>query len=183
MKYQIMLLCVSATLLGCTTNARDTYNAEIRWTSYGGPHVKADDWGSLGYGFAYATANDGICVFAREVARANGTLSADFGASDENLASDTFHRVMVTADRVQKNAAAMSENMRSYSAGFVAGYNRFVEDNLASLPAACAGEKWVRPINEVELGRMYIAFGIRSGTGNFISGIAAAAPPGAPLAA
>ena len=31
-----------------------TYQANIRWTSYGIPHVKADDWGSLGYGFAYA---------------------------------------------------------------------------------------------------------------------------------
>ena len=77
----------------------------------------------------------------------------------------------------------MSENMRTYSTGFVAGYNRFVEDNRKNLPAACAGEKWVRPINELELGRMFIAFGIRYGTGNFTAGIAAAAPPGEPVAA
>ena len=124
MKHQILLLLVSVMLLGCTADSGDRYNVDIRWTSYGIPHVKADDWGSLGYGFAYATATDGICVFAREVTRANGTLSADFGVSDENLASDTFHRAMVTAETVQKNAASMSENMRAYSAGFVAGYNR-----------------------------------------------------------
>ena len=86
MKHQVLLLLVSAILLGCTSDAGDRYKVDIRWTSYGIPHVRADDWGSLGYGFAYATATDGICVFAREVARANGTLSADFGASDENLA-------------------------------------------------------------------------------------------------
>jgi acyl-homoserine-lactone acylase len=163
-------------------DADHRYNVDIRWTSYGVPHVKADDWGSLGYGFAYATAIDGICVFAREVARANGTLSADFGASDENLASDAFHRAIVTPDRAQKNAAAMSEKMRLYSDGFVAGYNRFIEDNREDLPAACAGEKWVRPIDNLELGRMFIAFGVRYGTGNFAAGIAAAAPPGEPVA-
>ncbi len=112
-------------------------------------------------------------MFAREVARANGTLSADFGVSEENLASDTFHRAMVTPERVQKNAASMSKNMRTYSTGFVAGYNRYIDDKRQKLPAACAGEKWVRPINELELGRMFIAFGIRYGAGNFAAGIAA----------
>jgi acyl-homoserine-lactone acylase len=183
MKHQIPLLLVATILLGCTADADHRYNVDIRWTSYGIPHVKAGDWGSLGYGFAYATATDGICVFAREVAKANGTLSADFGATDENLASDAFHRAIVTLDRAQQNAAAMSEKMRVYSAGFVAGYNRFVEDHRENLPAACAGEKWVRPINNLELGRTFIAFGIRYGTGNFTAGIAAAAPPDEPVAA
>lgn len=182
-KHQVLLLLVAALLLGCKADTGDRYKVDIRWTSYGIPHVKADDWGSLGYGFAYATAADGICVFAREVARANGTLSADFEASAENLGSDAFHRAIVTPDRVQKNAAAMSGNMRSYTAGFVAGYNRFLEDNRDTLPASCAGAKWVRPINELELGRMFIAFGIRYGIGNFTAGIAAAAPPGEPVAA
>ncbi len=182
MKHPILLLVASAMLPGCSAEPASRYNVDIRWTSYGIPHVKADDWGSLGYGFAYATANDGICVFAREVARANGTLSADFAASDENLASDAFHRAIITPARVRENAAAMSEKMRSYSAGFVAGYNRYVEDNRGTLPAACAGEEWVRPIDEVELGRMFIAFGIRYGAGRFSAGIAAAAPPGEPVA-
>jgi acyl-homoserine-lactone acylase len=180
---QILLLLVSATLLGCTADIDERYNVDIRWTSYGIPHVRADDWGSLGYGFAYATATDGICVFAREVVRANGTQSADFGESDENLASDSFYRAVITPERVMKNAAAMSKNMRAYGAGFVAGYNRFINDQRQNLPAACAGEKWVRPISELELGRMFIAFGLHYGTGNFTAGIAAAAPPGEPVAA
>ena len=52
MKHQILLLFVSAILFGCSADTSDPYNVEIRWTSYGIPHVKADDWGSLGYGFA-----------------------------------------------------------------------------------------------------------------------------------
>ncbi len=183
MRRLIPLLLVSTLLLGCTADTGDRYKVDIRWTSYGIPHVKADDWGSLGYGFAYATATDGICVFAREVARANGTLSADFGASPEHLASDTFHRAMISREVVHKNTQAMSENIRAYSAGFVSGYNRFIEDNRENLPASCAGEKWVRPISELEVGRMFIALGVSYGIGNFIPGIAAAAPPGDSVAA
>lgn len=183
MKHAMLLLVATAALIGCSKAPNDRYNVDIRWTSYGIPHVKAEDWGSLGYGFAYATAKDGICVFAREVARANGSMTADFGASDEHLASDVFHRAIVTPARVQKNAAGISDNMRAYNAGFVAGYNRFIADRRGSLPADCAGEAWVRPISELELGKMFVAFGIRYGMGNFTAGIAAAAPPGEPVAA
>ncbi|MCB1710654.1 MAG: penicillin acylase family protein, partial [Halioglobus sp.] len=31
-----------------------TYSAEIRRTEYGIPHIKAADWGGLGYGYGYA---------------------------------------------------------------------------------------------------------------------------------
>ena len=179
---KLPLLLTAAILFGCSGSDDDRYVVDIRWTSYGIPHVKANDWGSLGYGFAYATATDGICVFAEEVARANGTMSADFGATPENLASDAFHRALVTPNRVRLNSVAMSGNMRAYGAGFVAGYNRFVEDRRDSLPASCAGKDWVRPISELELGRMFIAFGIRYGAGRFNEGIAAAAPPGEPVA-
>ena len=182
MKQQLALLMALAMLIGCSSEAGDRYNVDIRWTSFGIPHVKANDWGSLGYGFAYATATDGVCVFAAEVARANGTLAADFGATPENIASDAFHRAVVTPDRVRLNAAAMSEKMRAYSEGFVAGYNRFIEDKVDGLPAACAGKDWVRPISDLELGRMFIAFGIRYGAGRFHEGIAAAAPMGESVA-
>ena len=32
------------------------YNVDIRWTSYGIPHIKAEDYGSLGFGMGYALA-------------------------------------------------------------------------------------------------------------------------------
>ena len=61
------------------------YNTQIRWTSYGIPHVKADDWGSLAYGFAYATARDAICTIARDVLMVNGDLSRQFGPENGNF--------------------------------------------------------------------------------------------------
>ncbi len=177
-----LTLCLGL-LAAAAAGADGRYEVDIRWTSYGIPHVKAADWGSLGYGFAYATATDGVCVFARELATANGTLAEDFGASKAHIASDVFHRAVITAEKVQQNAAAMSDNMRTYTTGFVAGYNRYLRDNQDNLPGSCAGKDWVRPTNELELGRMFIAFGIRYASGYFKEGIVAAAPPGEPVAA
>lgn len=162
--------------------AESQYEADIRWTSYGIPHVKADDWGSLGYGFAYATATDGVCVFAKEIVTANGTLSADLGESEENLVSDVFHRAIISDKKLMHFASGLTDNTRAFNTGFVAGYNRYLRDNADKLPTTCAGQTWVRPLDEAGLGRMLISFGIRYGLGRVQAGIAAAAPPGEAVA-
>lgn len=40
------------------------YKAKVTWTSYGIPHVRASDWGGLGYGYGYAFAGDNLCTLA-----------------------------------------------------------------------------------------------------------------------
>lgn len=49
-----------------------TYSAELRRTQYGIPHIKAEDWASLGYGYGYAYAQDNYCVTMGEIAKAAG---------------------------------------------------------------------------------------------------------------
>ena len=95
----VLFLVISLNAACSKEQPDDRYSVDIRWTSYGIPHVLADDWGSLGYGFAYAAAVDGVCVFARELVTANGTMSEKFGPSDEHYASDVFHRSVMTVGR------------------------------------------------------------------------------------
>ena len=68
-RYKVVLpLSLVLGLISCDQDSRLTleqYDTQIRWTSYGIPHVKADDWGSLGFGFAYATARDAVCVLRK----------------------------------------------------------------------------------------------------------------------
>ena len=54
-------------------NTRVNYEVQVLRTSYGIPHIQAGDWGSLGYGYGYAFAQDNVCVLAREVLTATGT--------------------------------------------------------------------------------------------------------------
>src|SRR5262245_15062326 len=72
-------------LVGCDSDASKvaskakTYSAEIRRTSFGIPHVVASDEAGLGYGLAYAYAQDNVCMFAEMMVTVNGERSRYFG--------------------------------------------------------------------------------------------------------
>jgi len=161
----------------------DGYETEIRWTSYGIPHVKANDSASLGYGFAYATATDAVCVIARDITMVNGNLSTHMGPDNGNFENDVFHRSLLTTDRLQRFALAMSEDGKRFSKGYVDGYNRYLKDNAGQLPESCNGKSWVRPMVEEDVARLTTGLGIRYGLGRFKDDIARATPPGEPVAA
>lgn len=184
--FRLLVLAAAALPVACTQNktSQDSarYQAELRWTSYGIPHVKADDWGSLGYGFAYAAATNSICVFARDVAMVNGELSAHLGPGDGNIESDVFHRAIITNDRLQQFAASQSEDMHNFSAGYVAGFNRYLQEHRGKLPASCNDAGWLRPITAADVARVTVSLGIRYGLAQFQKDMARAAPPGEPVA-
>ncbi len=159
------------------------YQTEIRWTSYGIPHVKADDWGSLGYGFAYATATDAVCTIARDVVMVNGELSRHFGAADGNRESDVFHRAVLDATTVKSYDKRQTANSNRFAAGYVAGYNRYLRDHRKDLPKECANSAWVRPLTGDDLTRLTIGVGIRYGLGRYQKEMANAAPPGRKVSA
>ncbi len=178
MKLRLLaLVLVMSVAAACSEKQADArYSVDIRWTSYGIPHVLAEDWGSLGYGFAYAGSVDGVCVFAKELATANGTLTRDFGASDEHFASDVFHRSILTEERLTHHRTALSAEAAEYNEGFRAGYNRYLKDYAGRMPASCNGKDWVRPLEAGDLDRMLVTFGIRYGLGRFKEAIVAADP-------
>ena len=79
------------------------YNAQVRWTSYGIPHIQASDWGSLGYGYGYAFARDNLCVLAADVVEANGERSRYFGPGGGNLQSDLVW-ALFNSDQTAQNS-------------------------------------------------------------------------------
>ncbi len=134
-------LIVALVLSGCATvpepgSPPANFKTQIRWTSYGIPHVKADDWAGMDYGFAYATAPDGVCIIVHDVMTVKGNLSRFLGPENGHLQSDVFHRGLLTADRLVAFSAAQSANEHEFSKGYVAGYNRYLRDHADDLPAA-----------------------------------------------
>ena len=184
----VSTLAIAMVLSACAT-APDSpitsseFQTQIRWTAYGIPHVKADNWSGLGYGFAYATANDAVCVIARDVMTVNGDLSKYLGSDNGNLQSDVFHRGMLTDDVLMAFTAAQDEKALQFFRGYTSGYNRYLRDHADDLPASCTGKPWVRPITGDDLARLTVGVGIRYGLGWFQKDIANATPPGEPLAA
>src|SRR5713226_4350933 len=75
---------------GCGTNTANTttqavdVHVEIRRMTDGIPHIEANDWTSLGYGFGYAQATDNLCTMADAFLTYRGERSRYLGA-DEHL--------------------------------------------------------------------------------------------------
>ena len=72
--------------------AKKNYRAEMRRTTGGWAHVKADNYGSLGFGYGYAYAQDQLCELADIVVTVNAQRSRYFGPQDGNLESDFFYQ-------------------------------------------------------------------------------------------
>jgi acyl-homoserine-lactone acylase len=73
----------AAALSGCATGngnwSEQGLSAEIRRTSYGIPHIRANDYASVAFGMAYAYAQDNVCLMASQVVTVSGERSATFG--------------------------------------------------------------------------------------------------------
>jgi acyl-homoserine-lactone acylase len=144
--------------------------AELARTSHGVVHVRADDFRGLGYGLAYAYAEDNLCMFADSLLTVRGERSRYFGpeahatrrvndeygaASDfidlKNEDSDFFFKGYLDIDRLKAGYASGSQEARDFLAGYAAGYNRYLRDRAGNYPAACRDAKWVRPVTVEDL--------------------------------
>lgn len=164
--------------------ADGTYTAEIDRTEYGIPHILARDYGSLGYGYGYAFAQDNLCVMAKRVVTLRGEQSRYFGATQDNLASDTYYRGISQSGLVprllaQPTPLGPAAQLRQLVAGYVAGYNRYLHDTgVAHLPdPTCRGASWVVPITTTDIWSNVLDADRTDGTVSFIGDIAQAAPP------
>ena len=98
---------------------------EIRRTSYGVPHILAQDLAALGYGLAWVQLEDYGTAVVVNFLRARGELAEHFGR--DSLESDfefkrTYQQMQLTYDRLHADTRALFE-------GFAAATNRFVELN------------------------------------------------------
>ncbi|WP_447773447.1 penicillin acylase family protein [Variovorax boronicumulans] len=170
--------------------ADGTYKAEIRRTAMGVPHIKADNWPGVGYGYGFAQAEDDLCTMADSFLTYRGERSQYLGgdaqlvasstiARPKNIDSDFFHKQVISADVLQKMIAAQPDNLKQLVEGFAAGYNRYVRDVKASGKAheACRSEAWVKPITAEDIYRRMYAANLAGGYSNFLPNIANAIAP------
>ena len=79
MRRGILAAAAALTVLAAPAAAEAGYRAEVRRTTGGWAHVKANDYGSLGFGYGYAYAQDQLCELAEIVVTVNAQRSRYFG--------------------------------------------------------------------------------------------------------
>ncbi len=161
-------------------DGKTVYDAQVLRTSYGIPHIQATDWGSLGYGYGYAFAEDNLCILARDVLVSTGTQSRYFGpgGGNTNLISDWAYALINSDSRVDPTWASLDDDTRALMQGYADGYNRYRRDAGASAGAAeCRGADWLRDLTGKDIYRVLRKLMVRAGAGNFTSAMVGAAPP------
>ena len=186
MRGRILAAATALTVLAApaVAQAADNYRAEVRRTTGGWAHVKASNYGSLGYGYGYAYAQDQICELADIVVTVNAQRSRYLGPEDGNLESDFFYQRIKDARTVQKLVRRRaphgpSKIVRDTVTGFAAGYNAYLRrTGRADLPdPTCRGKRWVRPITALDIYRRIYQLSLRASSVNFRNEIVAAQPP------
>ena len=170
------------------------YSAEIRRTSFGIPHIRANDEAGLGYGIGYAYAEDNVCLLANEIVTVNGERAKHFGADgltsdvpglqQDNLNADFFFRLLNDDAAVDAAWQRQPPEVQALIRGYAAGYNRFLDKTgRDKLPEQCRNAPWVRRITERDVIRLVRRVAVLNSSVNFMAGMATAQPPGAAAAA
>jgi acyl-homoserine-lactone acylase len=169
------------------------YKADIRYTSYGVPHIKAETYQGLGFGVAYAFAKDNICLMAEQFITLRGVRSKYLGRNTfyhdmfaeslgervYNVDSDFYHKLIFNNVAAKQKAGA-SKKLQQIVSGWVEGYNKYVTDNKGEMATACNNEPWVVTITEDDLYRRFLQAQMLGGFGTFMKPIADAIPGNIP---
>ncbi|WP_439101046.1 acylase [Congregibacter sp.] len=129
------------------------YHVTIRKGPFGVPHIQADDYGSLGYGEAFAAANDHVCNMALALLQARGESShyLGAGANNSNIALDAVVHGFNLRAQAEVALAAQDEETRRWLAGYSAGYNRYLKEHAGSRNSSwCSGAEWLREATPVD---------------------------------
>ena len=178
------------------------FKADVTWTEYGIPHIKANSWKDLGFGVGFAFAEQNLCVMAETFVTVNAERSMFFGPDGTyrseangvrptNLQSDFFYQWINDSDVIEQlidgthpsGQPPVSQGVLDVSDGWVAGYNAYLDAIADGNPdelfvASCIDEPWVRKIDRMDLFRRYYQLIMLASKGALLPYIVDATPPG-----
>ena len=127
-----------------------SYQATIRWTSYGVPHIVAADLGGAAFGQGYAQAQAHLCEIADSILRVRGERARYLGP--DFVDGDAVNLHLGYRRRAEDGFAALSADARAMLDGYAAGYNHYLARTpAAQRPAACRDAAWLAPITGVDV--------------------------------
>jgi acyl-homoserine-lactone acylase len=172
------------------------YDATVRITEHGIPHIEADTFPDLAYGAGWATTAASTCTLMDTLLTGRGersrhlgpkaTYNDRVGGTGTNLQWDTLVTDLrdrqVVEGLLKDEVAGPSERAKAMVVAEAAGINAWLRDNEITDPA-CADQAWIKPnVTSTDVWyAIYLAQLIGSTT-KFLGAITDAAPPTAAAA-
>ena len=160
--------------------AARTFDAEIRWGSYGIPQILATDIPNVLFGQHYAMAKDHVCTMADQFVAVRSERARYFGPGDgdANIKSDFGWLALGLVEKAKCQMHTMSPMTREALRAMAAGYNQYLADTgVANLPPACANAEWVKPVSELDVAAIVLGVTERASGQPFLSIMATSQPP------
>lgn len=182
----------SSNAAGGNSGDEKIYDANIRRTRFGIAHIKAADFGSLGYGNGYAFAQDNVCSLMEDLITIRGQRAEFFGrdadytifangSTASSVDSDFFWRHLLTQEAIDNFRDKQPADLAAAITGYAAGFSRYVRELKAGLHngrhLACRDQAWLQEISEDDLYRRFMRLAVLASSSVFVEGIATAQPP------
>jgi acyl-homoserine-lactone acylase len=115
----------------------------------------------------------------REVIISNGQSALAFGEEDGDVDADHVYTFFNSDQMIEEELfQGVTDNMREALLGYAAGFNQYLTDTgVDRLAEDCRGEDWVRPITDVDVGKVIRKIILFASTDRFTSAIMTAEPP------
>ncbi len=158
----------------------DDYEATIRRTSDGVPHIVADDLRGVFFGQGYASAQDHGCSLSDQMLKVQSRRAAALGPgeNDANINSD-FAWLSIGIDRrARADYAQVPADITEQFEAFAAGWNAHLDAVGADgMTGWCKGQDWVTPITGEDLYAYARSIALNASSSRLASYIATAMPP------
>lgn len=173
--------CCAMLSVASTPTEPSHYQANIRYTEYGVPHISAENYSSLGYGVGLAQATDNLCTLLEQTRNVQSQKSHYLGSGQQqqNLLSDIGYQALGLMDEANQQWPKISPQARQLIQGYVDGFNAHLAtlESPQQYPSPCRGVDWVKPITTQQLMAYQLELALLASGRNFLSAIAAAHPP------
>ena len=163
-----------------TEPADATYEATIRRTTDGVPHINGDTIEDVSFGQGYANAEDHACSLADQVLKVQGRRAAAFGPGEENenVESDFAWLAIGIDELARDDFAEAPDDVTALFDAFAAGWNGYLEEvGVEGLSGWCAGEDWVAPVTGADIYSYSRSISLLASGGALTGFIASAQPP------
>ena len=146
--FSLLTACQSETSSTATVES-PRYEATVTRTPHGVAHITAASWGALGFGEAYAAAEDQVCNMALALLQSRGESASVFGPGREqrNLTRDITVKALGIPERADAALQAQAPDIRDWIEGYAAGYNQYLAEHPEGVGSWCDQADWVRPVS------------------------------------